>query len=421
MYSKIFILNKKIKENGALCCLALMSSLQKRTVTLTRLVLPSKACNPILEALGRCCPRLQELLIPNSELVTDTGILHLVPSMARPRSVVTRSNKQMSAHIGCPCLVTIDLSKCCNVRPAGAQYLLQGLKKLKRLIYSNMKALLENFLKGKYSGVTFEKIEYFESTEFSSCCVHSGPTKWMSVVSRMSFIPIIFPNVTTLKLKLSDSEVKHLVEVPKLALLELEITNDPGKGLQHLLDHHPNIANWLHICLEVGPIAAEHLITIAENCRKLSFLKIKGYRVENCYQLKPSGKYFRHLSNLSLKFHNLCDGSHDQYGQQSNRHSPEMIDFFLGSGVSNLETVDIHMNVSHFLNDLYLQDLVTRSNIDNLRSLSLTGPDILPLSSDSVDWILNKLDKIHTLSISKWQISFCCLWGIRQHARQHNF
>ena len=76
--------------------------------------------------------------------------------------------------------------------------------------------------------------------------------------------------------------------------------------------------------MEVGPIAAEHLMTMAENCRKLSFLKIKGYRVENCYQLKPSGKYFRHLSNLSLKFHNLCDGSHDQYGQQSNRHSPEI-------------------------------------------------------------------------------------------------
>ena len=396
-----------------------MSSLQ-RTVTLTRLVLPSKACNPILEALGRCCPRLQELHIPSSELVTDTGILHLVPRQARPRSVVTRA-KPGSAHIGCPCLVTIDLSKCCNIRPAGAKYLLEGLKKLKRLIYSNMKAILDNFLKCKYSGITFEKIEYFESTEFSSCCVYSGPTKWMSVVSRICFIPIIFPNVTTLKLKLSDSEVQHLVEVPKLALLELEITDDPGKGLQHLLDHHPNIANWLHICLELGPIAAEHLITVAENCRKLSFLKIKGYRVENCYQLKPSGKYFRHLNNLSLKFHNLCDGSHEQYGQQSNRHCPEMIDFFLGSGVTNLETVDIHMNVSHFLNDLYLQDLVTRSNIDNLRSLSLTGPDILPLSSDSVDWILNKLDNIHTLSISKWQISFCCLWGIRQHAWQHNF
>ena len=86
-----------------------MSSLQ-RTVTLTRLVLPSKACNPILEALGRCCPRLQELHIPSSELVTDTGILHLVPSQARPRSVVTRA-KPGSANIGCPCLVTIDLSK----------------------------------------------------------------------------------------------------------------------------------------------------------------------------------------------------------------------------------------------------------------------------------------------------------------------
>ena len=60
----------------------------------------------------------------------------------------------------------------------------------------------------------------------------------MSVVSRLSFIPKIFPNVTTMKMKLTDSEVKHLVEVPKLALLELEIQDDPGKGFQYLLEHH---------------------------------------------------------------------------------------------------------------------------------------------------------------------------------------
>ena len=365
--------------------------------------------------LGRCCPRLQELLIPGSELVTDTGLTNLVPGL------VTRRQGDWSQHTGCPCLETIDLNRCCNVRPAGAKLLLLGLKKLRRLLFSNMKAILNSFLQCKYSGVSpLEKIEYFESTEFSSCCVYNGSFKWMSVVSRLSFIPKIFPNVTTMKMKLTDSEVKHLVEVPKLALLELEIQDDPGKGLQYLLEHHPNIASWHHISMEVGPIAAEHLMTIAENCRKLSFLKIKGYRVENCYQLKPSGKYFRHLSNLSLEFHNLCDGSHEQYGQQSNRHSPEMIDFFLGSGVSNLRTVDIHMNVSHFLNDIYLQNLVSRSNIVNLQSLSLTGPEILPLSSDSVDWILNRLQHIHTLSVSKWQISHCCLWNMRNHARKHN-
>ena len=401
--------------------MALMSSLQ-RTEHLTRLVLTTKACNPLLEALGRCCHRLKELLIPGSELVTDTGIAHLVPGQNRPplQNIVTR-RRDWSEHLGCPCLVTIDLSRCSNVRPAGARFLLQGLKKLRRLVYSNMKAVLDNFLQCKYSGVSYKNIEYFESTDFSSSCVYNGSTKWMSLVSRMSFIPTIFPNVTTLKLKLSDAEVKHLVEVPKLVLLELEIRDDPGKGLQHLLDHHPNIGHWRHISLEVGPIAAEHLITIAENCRKLSFLKIKGYRVENCYQLRPLEKYFRYLSNLILYFHNLCDGRHDQYGQQSNRHSPEMIDFFLSSGVTSLETVDIHMNVSHFLNDQYLQDLVTRSNIKNLKSLSLTGPDTLPLSIDSVNWILNRLDDIHTLSVSKWQISNCCLWNLRYHARIHNF
>ena len=298
------------QENVALCRMALVVGLQ-RAENLTKLVLSTRACNPILEVLGRCCHRLQELYIPMSELVTDTGIAHLVPGKDRPKhhNMITRKRsrtKDWSKHVGCPALVTIDLNKCWNVSPAGAKFLLQGLKRLNKLIYINMKAVLDSFLKGRYEGDKFERIEYFESTEYSTCCksLNSGAAKWLCGVSRLSSIPKLFPNVTTLKMMLSDSEVKHLVEIPKLVLLELEFPDDPGPGLQHLLEHHPNIDKWFHLLLEVGPLGAQHLTSIAENCRNLSFLKIIGFRIDNSGELKPSGKYFsqqrRLFSTLSL-------------------------------------------------------------------------------------------------------------------------
>ena len=419
------------QENVALCRMALVVSLG-RASHLTKLVLSTKACNPILEVLGRCCPRLQELYIPMSELVTDSGISHLVPGKDRPRSHVMLTRKRSKAkdwskHVGCPCLVTIDLNKCWNVTPAGAKFLLQGLKRLNKLIYTNMKAILDSFLKGRYDGEKIERVEYFESTEYSTCCksLNSGSTKWLCGVSRLSSVPKLFPNVTTLKMMLSDAEVKHLVEVPKLVLLELEFPDDPGPGLQHLLDHHPNVANWFHLFLEVGPLNAHHLTTIAENCTGLSYLKIIGFRIENTCQLKPSGKYFHHLTQLCLYFYGhsgLFDDSDDEEEEgPTSRHSPEMIEFFLRSDVSNLKTINIHMNVSHFLNDLYLHKLISKSNIRKLTRLGLTGPDFLPISVGTVRWIIDYLPSIQSLSVSKWQVKNCCLKVLRNEARENNF
>ena len=417
------------QENVALCRMALVVSLG-RASHLTKLVLSTKACNPILEVLGRCCPRLQELYIPMSELVTDSGIQHLVPGKDRPRSHVMETRKRSRAkdwskHVGCPCLVTIDLNKCWNVTPAGAKFLLQGLKRLNTLIYTNMKAIVDSFLKGRCEGEKFEKIEYFESTEYSTCCqsLNIGHSKWMSGVSRLSSIPKLFPNVTTLKMILSDAEVKHLVVVPKLVLLELELTDDPGPGLQHLLDHHPNIENWFHLfllCLEVGPLDSHHLTSIAEYCRRLSYLKIVGNRIENSSELKPSGKYFHYLHQLSLYLYGHSGMREEEEGLTS-RHSPEIIEFFLRSDVSNLKTINIHMHVSHFLNDLYLRKLISKSNIGPLTRLGLTGPDFLPISVETVRWIIDYLPSIQSLLVSKWQVKCCCLKSLRNEAMEKNF
>ena len=82
----------------------------------------------------------------------------------------------------------------------------------------------------------------------------TDPAKWITGPVSLSVIPKMFPNVTMLKMMLSDVEVRQLVEIPKLVHLELEFSDDPGAGLQHLLDHHCNIAQFALLFLQVGPI-----------------------------------------------------------------------------------------------------------------------------------------------------------------------
>ena len=73
----------------------------------------------------------------------------------------------------------------------------------------------------------------------------------------------------------SDNEVKLLTNIKKLVHIEVEFSDDPGPGLQHLLDCHPNVANFILLFFQVGPILGSHLLSIAKNCLKLEFLDCK--------------------------------------------------------------------------------------------------------------------------------------------------
>ena len=79
---------------------------------------------------------------------------------------------------------------------------------------------------------------------------------------------------------LSDNEVKLLTNIKKLVHIEVEFSDDPGPGLQHLLDCHPNVANFILLFFQVGPILGSHLLSIAENCLKLEFLRSKLFLVK---------------------------------------------------------------------------------------------------------------------------------------------
>ena len=424
------------RDTNNLCRSALVSSLS-RTTNLTKLVLSSKASNDILEVVGKFCSLLTELHISMSELVTDSGLASLVPSVSRPYSPVEDTEaedtetRSWSQNTGCPRLVIIDLTKCWNVSPSGAKTLLVGLRNLKKLIYSNMKCILEGFVQEEKKMKPFERIEYFDSSEYrlitdismDTDIPENDPAKWMTGPVRLSAIPQLFPNVTILKMMLSDPEVAHLTEIPRLVHLELEFSDDPGPGLQTLLDTHPNIANFVLLFLQIGPIQASHLLSIGQNCVNLTFLRIIGFQIENGTQLKPSNKYFKSLTQLWLSFYDdTYEDSEDEDNPGANvsRHTPEMIEFFLASDVSNLSIVNIHMNCNHFLNDEYLYKLLGDCRLGRVTRLTLSGPDDLSISIDAVRWIMDTLPSVQSLSARKWKLTQKQIKTLVREAQENN-
>lgn len=106
----------------------------------------------------------------------------------------------------------------------------------------------------------------------------TDPAKWLTGPVRLNMIPLTFPNVTILKMMLSDAEVKLLTEVQKLVHLEIEFSDDPGDGFQHLLDNHVNVENFILLFFQLGHMNASHLLSIAKNCLRLDFLRIVGFQ-----------------------------------------------------------------------------------------------------------------------------------------------
>ena len=377
-FGSLFTGARLSRVSNSACRAALVSSLA-RVSKLSKLVLSSKCTNDILQTLGLNCPLLTELHISVSDLVTDAGLACLVPSVSRSFSNGETGEAEESWNRGCPQLAILDILKCWNVTPSGAKLLLTSLKRLKKLLYSNMKGVLESVV--AESGQTaqqpqFPRIEYFDSSEFSlmtdinmddSNIPETDPAKWFTGPVRLAQIPEVFPNVTIIKMMLSDAEVSHLTVIPHLVHLELEFSDDPGPGLSDLLENHRNIRNFSLLFLQVGNIQAGHLLSIANNCVKLGFLRIIGFQIENSPVLKPSSQHFRALTQLHLSFYDEHSEDSDvEEEEKTSKHTPEMIEFFLLSGATNLQVVNIHMNVHHFLNERFLQTILSQNPLPKL-------------------------------------------------------
>lgn len=419
------------------CRAALLTSLA-RTHNLTKLVLHSKCTNDILESLGKNCPLMLELQISLSELVTDAGLVWLVPCESQDFQggeeggpSASPSTDLWTPYSGCAKLVTLDLLKCWNVSPSGVQILLLGLKKLRKLFFSNMKSVIERLVKNDDIIRAPFLLEYFDSSEYdlitdlhleSVSLPDTNPACWMSGPVHLSHIPQLFPHITVVKMMLTDAEVRSLTIITKLVHLEVEFSDDPGPGLQHLLDNHPNISKFIHLFMQVGPIQGSHLVSIARNCQKLVFLRIIGFQVENTSSLRPNFNYFKCLSQLHLSLYDDSYGDssdEDEAPLEVSRHTPDIVHFFLHSSV-NLQIVNIHMNFDAFLTDQFLHQLLQQNPLQQLTRLSLSGPKDLNLGLSTVHWIVATLPSIKTLCVSKWKLTQKEVKTLRNDARKNN-
>jgi len=431
-FGQLFTGARLSRSMNSLCRAALKTSLA-RTLYLTKLVLSSKCTNDILETLGRNCSKLTELHISLSELVTDAGVSWLVPCVSQTFTAGDASPEGWAPYAGCPKLVTIDLLKCWNVSPSGAQLLLLGLKKLRKLLFSNMKSVMEGLYKSDQDSQGPFLLEYFDSSEYdlitdyhseSDTMPGNNPACWISGPVKMTNIPQMFPNITIIKMMLTDAEVQNLINVKKLIHLEVEFSDDPGPGLQSLLDNHPNISKFILLFLQVGPILGSHLLSVAKNCINLGFLRIIGFQVENSSVLKPHYSYFRSLTQLHLSLYDdsygdSSDEDEDDDQNRVSRHTPEIINFFLFSA-TNLQVVSIHMNFDAFLTDLFLHQLISQNPLQQLSRLALSGPKDLKLTLTTVHWVVASLPMLTRLCVSKWSVGLKELKTLRNDAKKNN-
>ena len=427
-YGQLFTGARLSRAINTQCRAAIRTSLS-RTPLLTKLVLSSKCTNDILETLGRNCVKLKELHISCSELVTDVGMSWLVPCVSQIfTGCDSATPDNWSPHAGCPALVTIDLLKCWNISPSGAKLLLLGLKRLRKLMFSNMKSVIEGLCATGQDNEGPWLLEYFDSTEYDLVTDYSteviagnNPACWMSGPVKMTTIPKLFPNITTIKMMLTDAEVQNLVNIPNLVHIEVEFSDDPGVGLLTLLDTHPNNCKFDLLFLQVGTILASHLLAIGRNCPKLGYLRIIGFQVGNCEVLIPSSSYFQSLTQLHLSLYDTNVESSDEDDDEGGGapHTPEIITFFL-LPAKNLKVIIIHMNCDTFLDDFYLHKLFNMNSFSYLTRLSLSGPKDLKLTLATVEWVVASLPMLTRLTVSKWSVGLKELKTLRNIVKRSN-
>ena len=339
--------------------------------------------------------------------MTDAGLFWLVPCD--------------TSGTGCPALVIIDLTNCFNI----VQLLLLGINSLKKIIFPKMKHVMEGLYASSGIGLDRESpfcLEDLYCTDYEDPRYEENPACWISGPVKIMHIPHMFPNITLIDMMLRDAEVQNLVRVTNLVHLEIDFSDEPGPGLQTLLDNHPNISRLGFLFLQLGTISQSHLLSIAKNCTKLSYLHINGFHVGSFSGLSPNVNYFHSLVELHLSFWGsgeIDDTDDDDEEAQVVRHSPENITFFMVSAI-NLQVVSIYCNCDRFVTDEFLHEIFYQNSLTHLTSLSLSGYKPLKLTLDTVKWVVESLPKLTRIHVSKWSIGRKELETLREVVKIQN-
>ncbi|KAG8277906.1 uncharacterized protein LOC124367755 isoform X1 [Homalodisca vitripennis] len=219
----------------------------------------------ILEKIGSSCPRLRTLDISYNHTVTDRGLEYLVPSYG---------------HEGCSELKKLSLFEC-SVTVEGVAMLLQGLPHLKFLGYRetgqsllllNRQASLSN------SSLTLELAHLNNLGIISRTCkdIHKLKCGDRMVNAMLNHCP----KLNGLKIRVNDSEVKLLLNINTVSILELVYNlgspSSPGSNtIQYLQVCGPQFVSLSFVC---DIFTVQFLKVISESCNNLKRLWIRSNR-----------------------------------------------------------------------------------------------------------------------------------------------
>jgi len=422
---------------------------------LTSLNIPHVADDRIVYTISRYLNSLITLDVSNSR-VSDRGLKFLAAvssvNFPRPRSPNKSAIRNLSdmmedpkssekmeilfrpqSRAGCPKLEQLHLQSCDNVTEKGIIFVLENLLMLRQLEYHQKSSVLEILIKWGSNLTDDERSgKVFKLTEVE----HGFPYGLSPLSDHMTQLSGLLPQLTTITLVTVDSAVALLVMFPHLSNITVELEDCLGEGFIDLLSKlGPQL---MEVCVSCssdpeasllldqvdGPAAQQgQLFNLAIMCVGLLAKKVRKLSVSGCglvsseavarmglqekignssWLRRQSDHWFSSLSSLILM-------SYEDSVPSMAVHSG-LIKSVLGAA-KDLKILNLEGHFGTFFSDSYFSSILSCNPLTNLSILDICVSEEggvegrIPLTSHSVQLLLNSCSRLTELRISDWRVS----------------
>lgn len=231
------------RELSRQCATILPPRLSQMT-TLTRLNLCSRCTDAALQAVATNCHQLNYLNISYSDLVTDAGLLHLAGSG--------------EDNTGCRKLRYLGLMKLWDISVEGVAALLNHLPVLAFLHYDRCGDVIEHIKSKQLPLTNFDQSYYIYTPSYEQ----------VATISR------ICPEITSLRLYVSDSSLPHFSLLEKVQKVDVELDGPAGSGLDAWLACTGSSITTLNLTFE--SLTWQQLEMICRQCPGLRNMRLLG-------------------------------------------------------------------------------------------------------------------------------------------------
>lgn len=390
-------------------CKVLLRSCLQRMSSLTVLNLSSKCTDDMLFELAKHCRHLEEMNVPVSD-ITDRGLMALA-------GISVNGTVSLENGDGCFNLVKLGVHNCINVSPMGVGCILRNLTKLQFLYYDKLVDAIETVAKidGDYitGKKTFGIAHLDQFSEYYDFEAHTDIVNIMRTVC---------PKLESLRFFISDEGCKSLSQIRNIRHLQLEMSEDIGNGFRLLVREYTSLVS-LHLTFRRMPFA--QMIDVADYCPNVEVLRLIGFGVDESHNLKAHRSSFHKLKVVDVRmvrgddylFEDLEDDAMES--NSNDTVTPQLLHFLLDYS-HNLEDVTISA-VANFVNEDFLQSVLQSNPMPYVQRLCISVSPSTALTADVARNVINALPSLHTMALSRWNVTAREIRGLRDEFRGQNY